>query len=279
MKILRHIALNATSRQIEELRALGISPRVVPNTTLPGGTRPPLVEFDMEDTNAVAQAVLVMMEQWGESLGTVRTVFTPLEIESARQLQLTAWLNGFPQPQDFEAFTRITYDLTNTCSKCAHGLVQNAPFRIKIEPKWNRRGIMSLHWAHDEFFVPPAVWEMVFKPFGITCRPVANRKGVELQTVVQLVVEEEVAVVTDGLTPIHCAACGRDRYQWVTRGMFSRLAEEPSAAMSKSQQLFGDGWGAHAVFVSQELVRAMKAHNIRGAEFTPVDAALPALVA
>lgn len=276
MKFIHHIAFHATRAQLHELESLGIK--------FPPG-REELVEperfvgFDIAEDHPNWLLLCALLRQWGDKFGYVRTEFTRQEIESARWLQLAAWGNGYPQPQDLEGYVRVTYDLTRACMKCMHGAVQNAPFRIKCEPKWNRRGIMTLLWVHDEFFVPPAVWDTVFKPFGIGCRVVANRKGVELKTVVQLVVDEEVDVVTEGLTPIHCDACGRDKYQWVTRGMFPALVKEPVAAMAKTKQLFGDGWGVRGVVISQELIRALMAHKVRGAELKPVDAALPALVA
>ncbi|MBK9260401.1 MAG: hypothetical protein IPM54_11265 [Polyangiaceae bacterium] len=261
---------------MQELGSLGIK-------FLPGVEKhdepEPFVGFDIAEDHPNWLLLCSLLQQWGKKLGYVRTEFTQHEIDSARWLQLAAWGNGYPQPQDLEGYTNVTYDLTHACMKCMHGAVQNAPFRIKGEPKWNRRGIMTLIWVFEEFFVPPAVWETVFKPFGIGCRSVTNRKGIELKTVVQLVVDEEVDVVTDGLTPISCDACGRDKYQWVTRGMFPPLVKEPVAAMAKTRQLFGDGWGVRGVLISQELARALTAHNVRGAEFTPVDAALPALVA
>ena len=72
---------------------------------------------------------------------------------------------------------------------------------------WLAVGV-SRYWVFDAFFVPPAIWEMVFKPFGIECRPVVNTKGVELRTVVQ----EEVDIVTDDLKPLPCPDCQRIHY-------------------------------------------------------------------
>lgn len=277
MKIMHRIAFQASAEQLQQMEAIGMKPEIVPNASFPGEI--PLIAFDVAEDHPNWKVLAVLLEQWDHGPHSVWPVFTKREIESARWLQLHAWNNGYPQPQDLDEYVKVTYDLTNWCRGCRYGIVQNAPFRIKGEPKWNRRGIMTLFWVREEFFVPPAVWETVFKPFGIGCRPVCNRKGVELRTVVQLVIDAEVDVVTEGLTQIHCTECGRDKYQWVTRGMFPPLVKEPVAAMAKTRQLFGDGWGVRGVLISQELARALTAHNVRGAEFIPVDAALPALVA
>ena len=279
MRFIRHVAFRATTEQLRDIRALGIQPRDCPKTSMPNDTRPPLIEFDIDEADPAWLLLSTWLRQWDIFSGMVRTEFTPREIESARWLNLHAWTNGFPQPQDLEGYAQITFDLAHWCDTCSSGKVQNAPFRIKCEPKWNRRSIMTLHWVHDAFFVPPAIWETVFKPFGIGCRPVANRRGIELKTVVQLVVDEEVDIVTEGLKPLPCEACGLVRYEWPTRGPFPALLREPASAIAKSRQRLGHGWSNHAVFISQDLFQAFKAHNLRGAEVTPVDAALPAVVA
>lgn len=277
MRIVHRIAFNATAEQHQEMLSLGFPVKVAPNASLPGDL--PLVAFDAYEDHPGWPVLAVLLKQWNHDLHVVWTEFTTLEIQYARWLTLGAWNNGFPQPQDVNEYRRVTYDLTPACPHCTFGKVQNAPFRLKGEPKWNRRGIMTTFWTHEEFFVPPEIWETVFKPFGIECRPVANAKGKLLNTVVQLVVSEEVDVVTDRLKPQTCEACHRIQYEWPVRGLFPALAQEPAGAMAKSRQGFGSGYPYRAVFISQELARAFKAHNLRGATFVPVDHALPAVVA
>ena len=275
MRYIHRTSFYMTPEQRHQIEELGF--KVPPGTLLGPGV--PLVAFDAAEDHPNWPALCSLFMRWNVAPHSERTEFTPRELDEARWLELRAWNNGFPQPQVLEDYVRVTYDLTHWCSKCGYGKIQNAPFRIKCEPKWNRRSIMTLIWVHDEFFVPPAIWETVFKPFGIGCRPVANRRGIELKTVVQLVVDEEVDIVTEGLKPLPCEACGLVRYEWPTRGPFPALLREPASAIAKSRQRLGHGWSNHAVFISQDLFQAFKAHNLRGAEVTPVDAALPAAVA
>ena len=277
MRIVHRIAFNATPEQHQQMLSLGFPAKVAPNASLPGDL--PLVAFDAYEDHPGWPVLAVLLKQWKHDLHVVWTEFTPREIESARWLTLHAWNNGFPQPQDVNEYRRVTFDLTRACPTCAFGEVQNAPFRLKGEPKWNRRGIMTTFWTHEEFFVPPAVWETVFKPFGTECRSVANAKGTLLKTVVQLVAKEEIDIVTDGLKPIPCTSCRRTHYEWPVRGPFPALVQEPVGAMARSRQGFGTGYPYRAVFISQELARAFKAHNLRGATFVPVDHALPAVIA
>lgn len=276
MKFIQRTSFYMTSEQRKQIEDLGF--KVPPGYGL--GSEVPLVAFDAAEDHPNWPVLCCLFKRWNVAPHVEYTEFTPRELDEAPWLQLCAWTNGFPQPQDLHAYARATFDLSHWCSKCSYGKVQNAPFRIKIEPKWGRRGIMTLHWVLEELFVPPAVWETVFKPFGITCRPVVNRSGKQLETVVQLVIDEEVDLVMDRLQVQEvCVGCGRKKYTYSSRGYHPPLAQEPSGALAKTRVAFGDGWGIREVIISQNLRQAMLAHKIRGAEFIPLDHALPAVVA
>jgi hypothetical protein len=204
-----------------------------------------------------------------------RTEFSKQEIAEADWLELTPdWHHGYPQPDEGHfGYLRATYDLSGYCAKCGSGLRQKAPFQMKGEPKWGRRSIMQLNWVFDEYFVTPELWKAVFEPRGIERRPVSDKKGNTLQTVVQLVVAKEVSVATDGLEMEGRSKCTCTKYRPVKRGYFPALTSAPTAQMVKTREYFGSGFSANkAVLVSQELARALTARNARGASFMPVAA-------
>lgn len=134
-----------------------------------------------------------------------------------------------------------------------------------------------------ELFVTPEVWATVFEPHGIRSRPVTNTKGVELKTVVQLVIEAEVSIVPEGIALAahqrhlerakRCAACGRLRYLPVTRGAFPRLTEEPSAPLARTREYFQNG--SQALIIAQEVARSLQSAKVKGASFIPVQAETP----
>ncbi len=271
MRYIHRIVFGATHAQIAELRELGMK---LDSGAESRGTALFLVGEDHPHWPLIQ----ARMSEW-DAGHTKYTEFTPRELDAARWLHMTAWDNGFIQPMEDKKFFDITYDRTHACN-CGFGKIQKAPIRIKGEPKWGRRGIMSLNGAYDEFFVPPAVWETIFKPFGITCRPVANRHGKLLETVVQLVIEEQVDVVTEGMRVNEiCDKCGLTKYMGTERGPFAPLVQDPSGAIARTRQAFGCGWTTYAVIVSQELRRAMISHKLRGAEFEPVESHLDAFEA
>lgn len=275
MKFIQRASLYMTPEQRAEIEGLGIA---TPKGIKLGGDVP-LVAFDVAEDHPNFALLCVRLQQWGVKPRLVGTEFTSRELDEARWLQVYAWENGFILPREDRKFVDLTYDMTNACH-CGVGKVQKAPIRIKMEPKWGRKGIMSLNGAYDEFFVSPAVWETLFKPFGVQCGPVLNRNGKQLETVVQLLFDERVDIVTDGLSVNEiCKDCKTVKYGVPIRGRFPSIVQEPGGAIVRTRQAFGCGWTTYAILISQNLRQAMLAHNIRGAEFIPVDHALPAVVA
>lgn len=271
MVIVHRISLRATESQRRELQALGIT--LPPGIVLPG-EGDPLVAFDVEEAHPHWKALEQLLRHW-DAGDSVSTRFAKAEIEAARWLNLVPeWHHGYPQPGEDElgfGYRQATYDLTDWCDQCGIGMRQKAPFQMKSEPKWGRRGILQLNWVFDEYFVTPEIWSSVFRPHGIGCQPVMNTKRAELKAVVQLVVEEAVGLVTEGLASERCTKCQRVKYLPVTRGAFPALTTKPTRGMVKTKEYFGSGAAAHQrVLISQALAQAFTAAKVRGASFWPV---------
>jgi hypothetical protein len=266
MRVIHHISVASTPEIRRELAAVGI---VVAERDL--------VSFDVDEASAVWPWVETWVDRRG-AVDIVSTKFSKEETDRAAWLTLVPdWHHGYPQPdEDAFGYRDATYDLRDWCERCGIGLKQKAPFQMKGEPKWGRRGILQLNWVFDEFFVLPEVWTSVFKPHQIPCRSVTNRKGVELKTVVQLVTNEVVGIVTDGLSLERCPECHGVKYLPATRGPFPALTSEPSMAMVKTKEYFGSGGQADkAVIISQKVGRALVANRILGASVEPVQAGRP----
>jgi hypothetical protein len=262
MQFIHRIGFNSTPEIRRELSKLGI---------VVGASG--LVVFEVDESHDSWPA----LREWigrQKALDFVFTRFSPEEIAAARWLALHADSHhGYPQPEDGFGFLEVTYAPNEGCRACGVAKRQQAPFRMRAEPKWGRRGILQLNWIFDEFFVTPDVWSTLFRPRGIGCRPVLNRKGVELKTVVQLAVEEEVHLAVEGLETERCERCGQRKYLPVTRGALPHLLTEPSTPLARTKEWFGSGGAAsRQVLVSQELAQAMTAAKLRGASVTPVAA-------
>lgn len=267
MRVVHRVSINATPEIRRELASM---------QSFVGKGDPvasDLVTFEIEEAHESWPAVREWIAR-RKALDVVSTRFSREEIESARWLEPEIeWHHGYPQPRELDfGYREATYDLTEYCERCGIGLKQKAPFQMKGEPKWGKRNILQLNWIFDEYFVTPEVWKAVFKPNGIDCRSVVDRKGAELKTVVQLIAQEEVGILTEGLFTEEeaCSRCGRTKYLPVTRGPFPALTSEPSSAMVKTREYFGSGASAQqGVLISQAVARSLMANNVRGASLRP----------
>jgi hypothetical protein len=261
MQIIHRIVINSSMEIKRELAALGI---VIADSGL--------VVFEVDENHSSWPAIIGWIAR-RQAFHLVSTRFTKRELADARWLELIPdWHYGYPQPhEDVFGYRQATYDLADWCDQCGIGMRQKAPFQMRGEPKWGRRSILQLNWVFDEYFVTPHAWSAVFKPHGIGCRPVMNRKGIELATVVQLVIDEEVGIKTEGLAFECCEKCYRIKYLPVTRGPSPPLNEAPTQAMAKTHEYFGSGASAYkCVIVSQDLAGVLMAEKRRGASFRAV---------
>lgn len=264
MKIFHRISEKATSQILETLASLEIV--VVPDTLN-------LIRFEIDESDERWPAV----QQWMAAHGitdSIRTTFSHGEISSAKWLGLDPqWHYGYPQPNEDEfGYLTATYDLSDYCDQCGIGKVQQAPFQMRGEPKWGRRSVLQLNWVFDEFFATPDVWARIFNSFGVACRPVYNAQGQKLQTVVQLVVADQVHVSTRRLEGYRCELCGLMKYHPFTKGVFPALTTTPASPMVKTHEFFGSGARAwRATIISQEIRTALKKAGVRGVDFTPVE--------
>ncbi|TWP54351.1 hypothetical protein FKR81_02045 [Lentzea tibetensis] len=263
MKIEHRVSLNSTPEIRAELAELGVpaGPENEPASRM--------ITFTVEETAPHWPEIAELIDRSG-ALDVVSTKFTKKEIEQAGHVQLEpSWHHGYPQPED--DYLSATYDLSDYCEECGIGARQKAPFRMKGEPKWGKKSLLQLNWIFDEFFVTPALWEAVFRPLGVPRQPVLGKNDVELATVVQLVVVDEVQIDSSGLAATRCPSCGRVKYLPVTRGFFPAPVGDPGAPLVRTIQYFGSGASAfRPVVAEQRVARALSDHKAQGASLRPI---------
>jgi hypothetical protein len=267
MRIMHHVFIEADDKTRREFDRLGVKVEISDG----GGIVRDHFVLDIAESDPLWAGVQAWISK-RPHVESVSPSFSEDEVGAARWLQLLPdWHHAYPEPADDFGYLDVTYDLSNYCSACGVGAVQKAPFRMRREPRWGRRGILQLNWVFDEFFVTPDAWSTVFKPHGIASRPVLKRGGAVLQTIVQLDVVEEVSIRTAGLDGEACADCGRFKFSPIRRGPLPELVDEPSGHLAKTREYFGSGASAHhAVVLSQALGAAIRAATLRGAAMHPV---------
>jgi hypothetical protein len=260
MRVVHRIAVRSTDEIRAELAAFGI------DVDARG-----VIGFDVGEDHAAWPAIREWVARRRAS-DLVSTEFTTSEVDAADWLDvIPEWHHGYPQPDD-GGYRSVTYDLRDYCAACGVGARQIAPFRMRGEPRWGRRGILQLNWVFDEYFVRPQVWAEVFEPLGVRCGPVLSARGDRtLETVVQLLVEEEVDLRIEGFDVAACLSCRRPKYLPVVRGLSPGIPADPNGPLVWSAQWFGAGGSGHRlVYASRALHRALRSDPVRGIAFRPV---------
>ena len=186
--------------------------------------------------------------------------FTKKEILSSDYCKIEYWnMCGYPMPDNDHGYLYNTYETRNLCSKCGIGKVQKDDFRVKKVPKYP---IWGLGWVFDEFFVRTDLYEKIFKPLGIECRPLRKYKnGSIIASYVQLV----IPVIDEPLDlsyyeSLTCSKCGMTKYDAMTYGYYP-LQEHPLPYIYKSKEFFGDGFSANRKIFLSAFLRDMMIEN------------------
>ncbi len=279
MRILHHVGFLGRNNVVatEELRRIGVD-LIEQKHPIPRD----LYSFEISEEDHRWKDVARLLREYagGENRISDRawTVFTQQERDEARFLSVgTCWTNGYPEPSDiapvpgtrYLPYFAATYDLSNFCPVCFTGARQNAPFRMKKNPTWGRRSIMRLNWVDDELFVKPDVCAAVFEPFGVERRPVLlDKTGAEMDSVVQLVIPQEVVLDVSGLQYKTCPQCGSKKYSPICRGFFPPPLEM-ATPISKSREYFGFDTAFKEILLASALYEKIRDAGLKGAEFQP----------
>lgn len=277
------------------------------------------LDYEYGDPNNVlglAISVLNITEdqpQWPEvqrliaehdlGIHSITNLFNKSEVKQAEWLQMfSLGLHGYPQPED--DYREITYDVSQYCDHCGIGGVQNAPFRLRSEPKARHSQFVQLNWVFDEFFVRREARQGLTAAglTGFDFRPaVIHRKDRPSGEIEQM---EILSVLPPALNPIGhqrvtCkerneeweikrrrfpnsrslveepnSYCGRVKFHLEHRGLlrFDRSALAAAPDVVKSHEWFGSGGSAfRLVLVSQRFSRIVLEAKWRGLSFEPVE--------
>jgi hypothetical protein len=167
----------------------------------------------------------------------------------------------------------VTYDLAAYCSVCGIGAVQKAPFQLVGEPEWGDAGVFCLNWVPDELFVSPEIWRAVFHPLGIGWLPLLDREGHELESVVQLQIDERLPIELPSSAPIEtCVRCDRSKHHpraWPELSGEGAMGGAANAA--RTREHYGSGAQAfQRIVISRRAYREIRAAGIGPLWFAPL---------
>ncbi|SDC60743.1 hypothetical protein [Nocardioides lianchengensis] len=224
--------------------------------------------FETDSRSAMWEEFLALTAELG--ITVQRGVkFSAQEIARAEWCHLLGTsTNGYPQPES--TYRERTYDLTSACPTCWIGTRQAAPFRMKVAPKWGRRSLTQMVWVYDAWFVEPQAYREVFEPFGIGSREVLMRGGSTIGNAVQLVIDEVVALDEYRQAGERCETCEQFKWRVGLTDFAPGPVAPPQGPIAMSEQWYGSGGKAfRATLVRQDLVAAMSAARLKGADLHP----------
>ncbi|MBP5577466.1 MAG: hypothetical protein J6X67_11990 [Treponema sp.] len=123
----------------------------------------------------------------------IRCEYSKKELAEAKYLDI--WLrrySGYPQPEAIDvknSYINYTFDITNFCTDCGSGLVQNDSFYLKKSFNIEKIRFGGVYWIYDTFFITTELRDLFIKEkfTGIEFIPVKNIKTKQIvDNIVQL---------------------------------------------------------------------------------------------
>ncbi|MGE3801053.1 MAG: hypothetical protein AB7H80_08540 [Candidatus Kapaibacterium sp.] len=263
MKIMHHIGSDWSREDVEMLRSKGVNVDVG------------IHAIQLEEDDLYSELASFFKER--EVVNIEYAEFTAQELNEASLLFYTGtWENGYPQPKRNKAYLNATFDLSRYCSVCGIGKVQNAPFRIKSEPKWGKRKMFELFWEPDALFVESTFYETYLSPLGLLSKEVLIHKSEKVaNSVVQVLLPDiDLHLDLSEISYENCTNCHRAKYSPVVRKPYRKRKELDVAAPSifRGNNYFGSGGLAFKqIFISQEVRKQwIQLKATRQHQFVPV---------
>jgi hypothetical protein len=201
--------------------------------------------------------LLPYLKDWG-GIDARCAIFSKNEFDNSQLLKAMAGRQTeYPQPDDDFGYREVTYNTKDYCPECGIGFVQKAPFRLKREIPWRKKGITLIHWVFDEFFVQRDIFEEVFRPLKIDSMPVLLKSGSVLKSTVQLVIPEyEGKLDMEGREYEICETCKRIRYEFIRDDFFpSFIDPPPKLDLFKANIYLGTGAQSYKPIIASQALR------------------------
>lgn len=196
----------------------------------------------------------------------------------------------YPQPED--EYLEKTFDLSNFCSLCGIGRLQNAPFRLKTEPKQHNNQFWGLHWEFFALFVREEAKNILEKEKikGIRfSKPVLNKKNLEIDRFYQLHVDTILNKGFDSYntktitckinneerlnTDLNSKCCGSIKFHHPMIGgyLFDNSIFNIDYDIVQSNEYFGSGGSANRItIVSKRFKDLVEKNKLKGLTFIPI---------
>ena len=155
---------------------------------------------------------------------------------------------GYP-----EHLNDITCEWQDNCTSCHYNAVQIDDYRVSKVAKHKLWGFFA--WVFEVLFASVDLYQEVFEPLGIGCRPLRTKGGKIIDGVVQLVIpviDEDMVFLNHNYQ--ECPECGKRKYVSAPINPFYPLHKHPLPHIYLSKERFGDVWFSdREIYISTEL--------------------------
>lgn len=222
----------------------------------------------------------------------VGTEYEKEDIKNAEWFLINTGEYQYPQPEDDFGYLKATFNLENYCNWCGIGKIQNAPYRLKTEPKQRNSQFWGLHWDYDAVFVRQETKNILerekIKDIRFT-NPVLHKKDSPIQDFYQLHIDKVLDKGFDSYNTktVTCKFnneencnkekekdyCERIKYHHPKIGgyCFDKMIFDSDFDIVETNEYFGSGANANKLrIVSKRFKEIVEKNKLKGLDFTPL---------
>jgi hypothetical protein len=214
------------------------------------------------------------------------------DIDNAAWFVILTGAYQYPQPEDDFGYRKATFDLRNYCNFCGIGKKQNAPFRLKTEPKQMNKQFWGLNWEFEPVFVREEAKRILEKEHvkGIQFdQPVLHKSNKKIESFYQLHIDKVLDGGFDSYNTktITCKYqneenlntenkgdyCGRIKFHHPLIGgyKFDKTVFDPAFDIVQSHEYFGSGGRAGRIqIVTKRIKQLIGKYKLKGLYFIPI---------
>ncbi|NHM07990.1 hypothetical protein G4D82_12215 [Flavobacterium sp. CYK-4] len=220
----------------------------------------------------------------------VGSIYEKRDFENAEWFIVNTGSYQYPQPED--GYLETTFNTNNYCKHCGIGKVQDAPYRLKTEPKQLNNQFWGLYWEYEPIFVRQAA-KNIFEKENIKeisfSKPFLHRKNIEVESLHQMHINTilENGFDNHNAKTITCKinneedcnkdknviCCGRIKYHHPLVGgyVFNKDVFNPEIDIALTGEYFGSGSSANRLqIVSKKIKNLVEKNKLKGLQFIPV---------
>jgi hypothetical protein len=222
----------------------------------------------------------------------IGTYYEKGDIDKAEWFIISTGEYQYPQPEKDFGYLRATFNLSQYCSLCGIGKIQNAPFRLNTQPRQHNNQFWGLHWEFEPLFVRKEAKAIIEKEQvkGIrSSQPVLHKKDIAIDDLYQLHIDTILGSAFDSYntktitckiineeganTEPNLNSCGRVKFHHPMVGgyLFDLAIFNPYYDIVQSSEYFGSGASANRLqIVSKRFKKLVDKSKLKGLKFTPI---------